>query len=54
MTVKISAKIGVEDTFGLILSDEEISAENLGTNVAIERFICEKLCLGEACAESAE
>ena len=44
----------LEDTFGLVLSDEEISAENLGTSGAIERFICEKLYLGEACAGSAE
>ena len=44
----------LEDTFGLVLSDEEISEENLGTHDATARFICERLVLGEACAESAE
>ena len=44
----------LEDTFGLVLSDEEICEENLGTHEAIERFICKKLDLGEACAGSAE
>ena len=44
----------LEDTLGLVLSDEEISEKNLGTNEATERFICEKLDLGEACAGSAE
>jgi hypothetical protein len=44
----------LEDTFGLVLSGKEICEENLGTHEAIERFICKKLDLGEACAGSAE
>ena len=44
----------LEDTFGLVLSDEEISEENFGTHEATEIFICEKLDLGEACAGSVE
>jgi acyl carrier protein len=44
----------VEDMLGIVLSDEEICEENFGTHEAIERFVCNKLDLGEACAESAE
>jgi acyl carrier protein len=44
----------VEDMLGIVLSDEEICEENLGTLEAIERFVRKKLDLGEACAESAE
>jgi len=44
----------VEDMLGIVLSDEEICEENFGTHEAIERFVCNKLDLGEACAGSAE
>lgn len=44
----------VEDMLGIVLSDEEICEENFGTHEAIERFVCNKLDLGEECAESAE
>ena len=44
----------VEDMLGVVLSDEEICEENFGTHEAIERFVRNKLDLGEACAESAE
>ena len=33
----------VEDVFGLILSDEEISEENFGTHEATEKFVLQKL-----------
>lgn len=33
----------VEDVFGLILSDEEISEENLGTHEDTEKFVLQKL-----------
>lgn len=44
----------IEDTFGLVLSDEEICEENLGTHKATDQFVLKKLDLGEACAESVE
>ena len=44
----------VEDMLGIVLSDEEICEEDFGTHEAIERFVCNKLDLGEACAGSAE
>ena len=44
----------VEDMLGIVLSDEEICTENFGTHEAIERFVRNKLDLGEECAESAE
>jgi hypothetical protein len=33
----------VEDVFGLILSDEEICEENLGTHKATEAFVLQRL-----------
>jgi acyl carrier protein len=44
----------VEDMLRIVLSDEEICEENLGTHEATERFVRNKLELGEACAEYAE
>ena len=44
----------IEDTFGFVLSDEEICEKNLGTHEATERFIYKKLDLGDACAGSVE
>jgi len=35
----------VEDTFGIVLSDNEICEKNLGTHHAIEKFVFEKLQL---------
>ena len=35
----------VEDVFGLILSDQEICEENLGTHQTTEKFALEKLNL---------
>ena len=35
----------VEDVFGLILSDQEICEENLGTHQTAEKFVLEKLNL---------
>jgi acyl carrier protein len=35
----------VEDVFGLILSDQEICEENLGTHQTTEKFVLEKLNL---------
>jgi hypothetical protein len=45
----LEAALFIEDTFGIVLSDEEICEENLGTHEAIKRFICKKLGLGDAC-----
>jgi acyl carrier protein len=42
----------VEDLFGMVLSDEEICEENLGTHEATENFLLKKLNLEGACAES--
>ena len=53
-TALLEVALFIEDTFGLVLSDEEICEENLGTHEAIERFVYEKFDLGEACAESVE
>jgi acyl carrier protein len=33
----------VEDVFGLVLSDQEICEENLGTHQATENFVLQKL-----------
>ena len=33
----------IEDTFGLVLNDEEICEENLGTHKNIVLFVCKKL-----------
>ena len=49
----LEAALFVEDMLGIVLSDEEICEENLGNHKAIERFVRNKLELGEACAESA-
>ena len=35
----------IEDVFGIILSDEEICEENLGTHHNLEVFVLEKLKL---------
>ena len=35
----------VEDILGIMLTDDEISEKNLGTQRAIEKFVCEKLKL---------
>ena len=35
----------VEDVFGIVLSDNEICKNNLGTHNAIEKFIVKKLQL---------
>ena len=53
-TAVLEVALFIEDTFGLVLSDEEICEENLGTHETTERFVNEKLDLGEACAESVE
>ncbi len=53
-TALLEVALFIEDTFGLVLSDEEICEENLGTHEATEKFVYEKLDLGEACAESVE
>ena len=44
----------IEELFGIVLTDEEICEENLGTHEDAERFILDKLNLEETCAESAE
>ena len=44
----------VEDILGITLSDDEISEKNLGTQLAIEKFVLEKLKLDKKCVESAE
>lgn len=53
-TALLEAALFIEDTFGIVLSDEEICEENLGTHEAIKRFICKKLELGDACVGSVE
>ncbi|MBW1852836.1 MAG: hypothetical protein JRJ15_15755 [Deltaproteobacteria bacterium] len=35
----------VEDVFGIILTDEEICEENLGTHQATEEFVLKKLTI---------
>ncbi len=35
----------VEDTFGIVLSDDDICGKNFGTHNAIENFVLEKLHL---------
>ena len=35
----------VEDVFGIILSDEEICEDNLGSHLATEEFVLRKLSL---------
>ena len=39
----LEAALFVEDIFGLVLSDDEICAKNLGTRHVIEKFVLEKL-----------
>jgi hypothetical protein len=53
-TALLEAALFIEDTFGIVLSDEEICEENLGTLEAVKKFICKKLELEDACAESVE
>ena len=53
-TALLEVALFIEDTFGLVLFDEEICEENLGTHEATERFVNGKLDLGETCAESVE
>lgn len=38
----LEAALFVEDVFGLVLSDNEICENNLGTHSAIENFVMEK------------
>ena len=45
-TALLEVALFIEDTFGFVLSDEEICEENLGTHDATERFVYEKLDLG--------
>ena len=39
----LEAALFIEDIFGLVLSDDEICAKNLGTRHVIEEFVLEKL-----------
>jgi hypothetical protein len=53
-TALLEVALFIEDTFDIVLSDEEICEENFGTHEQIERFIYKKLNLREACAGSVE
>jgi acyl carrier protein len=44
----------IEEIFGFVLTDEEISEDNLGTHEGTEKFVLNKLKMEEACAESVE
>ena len=44
----------VEEVFGISLSDEDICEDNFGKRHAIEKFVLEKLNLGNSCVASAE
>ena len=44
----------VEDVFNIILTDKEITPENLGSHDTLETFVRAKLQLEDTCAESAE
>lgn len=50
----LEAALFVEDVFGLVLSDDDICAKNLGTCDAMEKFVLEKLNLRKSCAASVE
>lgn len=44
----------VEEIFGFVLTDEEISEYNLGTHERTEKFVLKKLNMEEVCVESVE
>lgn len=44
----------VEEIFGFVLTDEEISEHNLGTHEKTEKFVLKKLNIEEVCVESVE
>ena len=44
----------VEEIFGFVLTDEEISEYNLGTHEKTEKFVLKKLNMEEVCVESVE
>jgi acyl carrier protein len=44
----------VEEIFGFVLTDEEISERNLGTHEKTEQFVLKKLNMEEVCVESVE
>ena len=44
----------IEEIFGFVLTDEEISEYNLGTHEETEKFVFKKLNMEEICVESVE
>jgi hypothetical protein len=44
----------IEESFGLVLSDDEICEKNLGDGNAVKAFLIQKLNQEPICAESAE
>ena len=44
----------IEEVFGFVLTDEEISEYNLGTHEETEKFVLNKLNMEEVCVESVE
>jgi len=53
-TALLEVALFIEDSFGIVLSDEEICEENLGTHEAVKKFVFKKLELGDVCAAFVE
>jgi acyl carrier protein len=53
-TALLEVALFIEEIFGFVLTDEEISENNLGTHEETEKFVLKKLNMEEGCVESVE